>query len=120
MKIMNIYKLFRVDGRYVAAPDMPEAYRGIEEYYEEKASKIETIGDVLVYNNPTETKTEGFVHVNPEDLDLDLDENITIEDAERTLIERALQEAGGNRKVAAERLGVSERTIYRKIQEFGL
>ena len=118
--IMSIFKLFRVDGRYVAAPDMPEAYRGIEEYYEEKASKIETIGDVLVYNNPVEAKPEdlGFVHVNPEDLDLD--ENITIEDAERALIERALQEAGGNRKVAAERLGISERTIYRKIQEFGL
>lgn len=119
---MIIYKLFRVDGRYVAAPNMPEAYRGIKKYYEETANKIETIGDVLVYNNPAETKPEDleFVHINPENWDLDLDENITIEDAERILIERALQEAGGNRKVAAEKLGVSERTIYRKIQEFGL
>lgn len=117
---MSIFKLFRVDGRYVAAPDMPEAYRGIETYYEEKASKIETIGDVLVYVNSAETKPEDLelVHVNPEDLDLD--ENITIEDMERGLIERALQESDGNRKVAAAKLGISERTIYRKIQEFGL
>jgi len=34
-----------------------------------------------------------------------------------TLIEKALEKHGGNVKLAAEELGVSERTIYRKIAE---
>ena len=43
-----------------------------------------------------------------------------IEDLERQQIKRILQECGGNRKVAAARLGFSERTLYRKIKEYDL
>jgi DNA-binding NtrC family response regulator len=32
----------------------------------------------------------------------------------------ALRAAGGNRRRAAARLGISERTLYRKIKEYGL
>ena len=35
-------------------------------------------------------------------------------------IAAALQETGGNRRRAAEKLGIGERTLYRKIKEFGL
>ncbi len=31
---------------------------------------------------------------------------------------KALEKHGGNRKLAAEELGISERTLYRKIKEF--
>ncbi|MBE0567692.1 MAG: sigma-54-dependent Fis family transcriptional regulator [Krumholzibacteria bacterium] len=40
--------------------------------------------------------------------------------AERSLIESALQNTGGNRRRAAERLGISERTLYRKLRLYGL
>jgi DNA-binding NtrC family response regulator len=40
--------------------------------------------------------------------------------AERALIEAALRATGGHRRRAAERLGISERTLYRKIKEYGL
>jgi DNA-binding NtrC family response regulator len=40
--------------------------------------------------------------------------------AERTLIESALKQAGGNRRKAADRLGISERTLYRKIKHYGM
>ena len=43
-----------------------------------------------------------------------------LQTAERSLIESALQTAVGNRRVAAERLGISERTLYRKIKLYGL
>lgn len=43
-----------------------------------------------------------------------------LETAERSLIESALQTAVGNRRKAAERLGISERTLYRKIKLYGL
>ena len=40
--------------------------------------------------------------------------------ARKELIRRALELTGGNRKEAAAQLGLSERTLYRKIKEYGL
>jgi two-component system, NtrC family, response regulator AtoC len=44
----------------------------------------------------------------------------TIADLEREAIRRALQEVGGNRKRAAERLGIGVRTLYDKLRRYGL
>jgi DNA-binding NtrC family response regulator len=41
-------------------------------------------------------------------------------DAERDLIRNALAQTGGNRRMAAERLGMAERTFYRKLKAYGL
>lgn len=46
--------------------------------------------------------------------------NLRIEDASRELIQRTLERCGGNRKMAAAQLGISERTLYRKIKEYDL
>ncbi len=43
-----------------------------------------------------------------------------MQDVERAAIEAALAETGGNRRRAAKHLGIGERTLYRKIKEFGL
>jgi DNA-binding NtrC family response regulator len=45
---------------------------------------------------------------------------MTMEEMERQAIEAALQLMGGNRRKAAEMLGIGERTLYRKIARFGL
>ena len=37
---------------------------------------------------------------------------------ERSVIEAALKETRGNRRKAAEMLGIGERTLYRKIKEY--
>ena len=42
----------------------------------------------------------------------------TLETAERLLIEEALERFEGNRRQTAQALGISERTLYRKIKEF--
>jgi DNA-binding NtrC family response regulator len=39
-------------------------------------------------------------------------------DVERAVIEAALKETRGNRRRAAEMLGIGERTLYRKIKEY--
>lgn len=44
----------------------------------------------------------------------------SLEESERRLIERALEACDGRRKAAAAQLGISERTLYRKIKEYGL
>jgi two-component system response regulator HydG len=45
---------------------------------------------------------------------------ISIEEAERELIRNTLKMVGGNRERAAGILGIGERTLYRKIKEYGL
>lgn len=42
----------------------------------------------------------------------------TLEEIEREMIFRALDECEGNRRLAAEKLGISERTLYRKIRMY--
>jgi len=41
-------------------------------------------------------------------------------EVEQATIEAALKETHGNRRKAAEQLGIGERTLYRKIKEYGL
>lgn len=43
---------------------------------------------------------------------------MTMQDLERAAIEVALREAKGNRRKAAEMLGIGERTLYRKLKEY--
>lgn len=45
---------------------------------------------------------------------------ISLEQAERELIRNTLKQTGGNREQAAKILGIGERTLYRKIKEYGL
>ncbi len=56
----------------------------------------------------------------PEDITPLEEDSLLIEDGERERIKRALEISGGNRKMAAEKVGLSERTLYRKIKEYGL
>ncbi len=44
----------------------------------------------------------------------------TLEEMEKAKILAVLDEVGGNRTLAAERLGISRRTIYRKLEEYGI
>jgi two-component system response regulator HydG len=45
---------------------------------------------------------------------------MTMDDMEREAIRAALESVGGNRRKAAELLGIGERTLYRKISRYGL
>ena len=47
-------------------------------------------------------------------------ENRTIEEMQKEMIKKSLERNGGNRKLAADELKISERTLYRKIKKFGL
>ena len=49
-----------------------------------------------------------------------IEESLSLIDAEREMIIKALERHNGKRKYAAQDLHISERTLYRKIKEFGL
>jgi transcriptional regulator with PAS, ATPase and Fis domain len=48
------------------------------------------------------------------------DNNLSIQEVNSDLIKRALEKHDGKRKAAADELGISERTLYRKIKELNL
>jgi transcriptional regulator with PAS, ATPase and Fis domain len=75
------------------------------------------------------TKPQSAYNVDPEDQDPeDQDpedqileepqpEQLSMKKANLELVEKALQKHGGNRKAAAKELGISERTVYRKLDQ---
>jgi transcriptional regulator with PAS, ATPase and Fis domain len=50
----------------------------------------------------------------------EVEESLSLEDREKELIKKALEKHKGKRKYASEELGISERTLYRKIKEYQL
>jgi len=84
--------------------------------------------DILAHSLPTEeVPTRQMEEVQAVEADeveesntLVAEPNLRVDDSEKELIRRALEQSGGNRKVAADKLGRSERTLYRKIKEYGL
>jgi len=49
-----------------------------------------------------------------------VEESLSLEEREKELIQKALEKHRGKRKFAAQDLGISERTLYRKIKEYDL
>ncbi len=47
-------------------------------------------------------------------------ECLNLNDIGRKMVEKALERNGGNRKKAARELGISDRTLYRRIKQYGL
>lgn len=56
---------------------------------------------------------EAEEYIEPED-------NLNLDTLERIMLEKALKRNGGNRKKAALELGISDRTLYRRIKQYGL
>jgi two-component system response regulator HydG len=50
----------------------------------------------------------------------DLEELVSLEEVEKRYILKVMQAAGGNKSLAAQTLGVSRRTLYRKLGEYGV
>lgn len=58
---------------------------------------------------------------NPESVDImEKIDNIRLDEMEKKLILKALKQFDGNRRSAADALGISERTLYRKINDYNL
>jgi len=80
-------------------------------------NEIKMLKDLIIANLPSNKDIEAEEHemkrtpVNPRG---------TVSEMERELIASVLEETGGNRKEAARRLGMGERTLYRKLKKYNL
>ena len=57
---------------------------------------------------------------NIQDTEEIIEESLSLSDKEVEMIKKALEKYNGKRKMAAGELGISERTLYRKIKEYGI
>jgi DNA-binding NtrC family response regulator len=57
---------------------------------------------------------------NIQDTEEIIEESLSLSDKEIEMIKKALEKYNGKRKMAATELGISERTLYRKIKEYGI
>ena len=91
----------------------------IQKIYEER-KESETHQTINVKNNNSKEieviKDNNYQYVQ----ELNSSETLSLHDKELELIKKSLERHDGKRKLAAEELGISERTLYRKIKQFDL
>ena len=95
----------------LAALQQQDAHPSIQEdimEWEPKKKVLEIDEVAVVADEETETPTE------------ETKTDLKLSNLERDTIQKALLKNGGNRKATAVELGLSERTLYRKIKDYGL
>jgi DNA-binding NtrC family response regulator len=78
-------------------------------------------GDMIQLSDlPQSVQSRGVIRSETELSQPIIDKGVTLEEAEKQLIIRTLQECRGNRTAAAKKIGISRRTLHRKLHRYGL
>jgi len=97
-----------------------------------EVAELKTLVNELKGNKPrlVDDKAVEFIDYDPIDVqeetesdiveDEEQTKSLSLIDVEKELIQKALETFGSNRSAAAKELGISERTLYRKIKEYGI
>jgi transcriptional regulator with PAS, ATPase and Fis domain len=114
--------------------DMTELRKLVLDLMESKDSSG-NIDQARIFRNLYENESNSFVskepvskhiHIEPvekeniQDTEEFVEESLSLEDKEIEMINKALEKHKGKRKYAAQELGISERTLYRKIKEYDI
>jgi len=86
--------------------------------YEEAIDEPEVLSIQEHKNIPQETTSNTDKYHFAEEIEEE--ETLSLHDKELELIKKSLERHSGKRKLAAEELGISERTLYRKIKQYDL
>ncbi len=78
-------------------------------------AEVRLLRDLITANLPTDAAEADGAHAQSS-----FSTGATMEEIEERMIRQTLQETGGNRKEAARRLGIGERTLYRKLKKYDL
>lgn len=96
-----------------SASTMPPA----SSYYPSAPSVMPAAPSVSTINiHPKPEAEEEYI----EDTEEYVEESLSLDEVEKEVIRKALDKHNGKRKSAAKDLNISERTLYRKIKEYGL
>jgi DNA-binding NtrC family response regulator len=105
--------------------EMTLIYRTLLELKNEVTDIKHVLHDLMIDVNMIKDNTENLQVNNfeeikaPEDIFGNLD-NLNLAEIEKRMLTIALSRHEGNRRLAAESLGISERTLYRKISDYGI
>jgi DNA-binding NtrC family response regulator len=89
--------------------------RALQHYREQSLEPISDIGSPIA-----ETTHDNESFEEPFEESEVIEESLSLQDKEIDLIKKALEKYNGRRKNAAKELGISERTLYRKIKEYDI
>ncbi len=78
--------------------------------------EVLNISESIPENYSPQGNSDNYTYVE----DIEEEENLSIQEKELELIKKSLEKYKGKRKDAAEELGISERTLYRKIKQYNL
>ncbi len=101
----------------------------IKKIYDDDDDSYETVEEVMdVLQIPHKSQAQAPTPPQPEPTsdpyhfaeEIEEEETLSLHDKELELIKKSLERHKGKRKVAAQELGISERTLYRKIKQFDL
>mgnify|MGYP001289488163 FL=1 len=84
---------------------------------DEKQSFQSEVGQTIDYSEKVENSESSSYNISFQE-SVEIEESLSLEEREKELIQKALKKHNGRRKNAAKELGISERTLYRKIKEF--
>ncbi len=85
--------------------------------FEEQVHDLEILSIPENSPNVSSASSEDKYHFAEE---IEEEETLSLQDKELELIKKSLERHNGKRKLAAEELGISERTLYRKIKQYDL
>lgn len=85
----------------------------IEDEDQPATSNVEVLN---IASMPSEKTSNAFEYAE----EIEEEENLSLQEKELELIKKSLEKYGGKRKDAADELGISERTLYRKIKQYNL
>ena len=91
-----------------------ENHQLIEKIYGRSNSKNSNFEVLNIPQNSSEEKEYDFIET------IEEDESLSLQDKEVEMIKKSLEKNSNKRKLAAKELGISERTLYRKIKQYDL
>jgi transcriptional regulator with PAS, ATPase and Fis domain len=114
--------------------DMTDLKKLVLDLMDDKEPVV-TSDNARIFRNLYDSESNSFmpkepvskhIHIEPiekesiQDTEEFVEESLSLSDKEIELIKKALEKHKGKRKYAAQELGISERTLYRKIKEYDI
>lgn len=121
-KLVNdIIQSGNVDTSHLSMSDIQTMQTVFPESYAQPSPSVVSSPTTIntgVTNNVSSSKIKDQRDI--QDMEEYVEENLSLDEVEKEMIRKALERNNNKRKYAAQDLNISERTLYRKIKEYGL